>query len=244
MVVPGIRYQETGVRKKSLHIQRIIIGGVISFLLPDPCFLRSALAQNLGTHGVIYPIEEVNPIQIIQQKLKAMDDSGELKQRNIELQKKAQASIERPKPVESITRTTSSCIFIYDPAYVVKEDIYDQQGQIFAKKGKKINPLKNISLAQNLIFFDGDDPEQLSWAKEQLLTNTEIKPIRLILVRGGPLKLAEELNVPIYFDQGGILTKKLGIEHVPAVVRQENLHLKIEEIKLSPSRELIIEGDL
>ena len=35
---------------------------------------------------------------------------------------------------------------------------------------------------------------------------------------------------PVYFDQGGKLTEKLGIRHVPAVVVQEGLKLKISEI--------------
>jgi hypothetical protein len=34
----------------------------------------------------------------------------------------------------------------------------------------------------------------------------------------------------VYFDQQGVLTKKLGIQHVPALVSQEELRLRIEEI--------------
>ncbi|MBA3814614.1 MAG: type-F conjugative transfer system protein TraW [Alphaproteobacteria bacterium] len=204
--------------------------------------LNTAQAKDLGVHGAIAPIEEIDPLEIIQQKLKVMEDSGELKKRNLELQEKARASVERPKPVEGITRATISRTFIFDPTYIVKEDLYDHKGRVFAKKGTKINPLENISLSQNLVFFDGDDEEQLDWVKEKLSKNAEIKPIRLILVRGAPLKLAEEFEIPVYFDQGGILTTKLGIKHVPAFVSQVNLHLKIEEIVLPPSRESKVEG--
>jgi conjugal transfer pilus assembly protein TraW len=35
---------------------------------------------------------------------------------------------------------------------------------------------------------------------------------------------------PVYFDQGGVLTRKLDIRHVPAVVVQEGLKLKVSEI--------------
>ncbi len=215
---------------------------ITDYCLRQSCILSTAQAKSLGTHGAIAPIEEVDPIQIILQKLKVMETSGELKKRNVELQKKARASVERPKPVEGITRATISRTFIFDPTYIVKEDLYDHQGRVFSKKGSRINPLENISLFQNLVFFDGDDEEQLAWVKDQLAKNTEIKPIRLILVRGAPLKLAEELEIPVYFDQGGILTTKLGITHVPAFVSQVNLHLKIEEIVLPPSGELSVEG--
>ncbi|MBA3814895.1 MAG: type-F conjugative transfer system protein TraW [Alphaproteobacteria bacterium] len=227
MVVEKIKNHQRG-------IQLIIL---LSGMFTEACF-----AKDCGTQGVIYPIEEVDPIQIIQQKLKAMEDSGELKQRNLELQKKARASIERPKPVEGITRATISRTFIFDPTYIVKEDLYDHQGRVFAKKDTKINPLENISLSQDLVFLDGDDEEQLAWVKDQLTKNTGIKPIRLILVKGAPLKLAEDLEIPIYFDQGGTLTTKLGISHVPTFVSQVNLHLKIEEIVLPPSGELSVEG--
>lgn len=212
-------------------------------------FLQPLAARDHGTQGVIYPIEEQDPIQLIHQKLKVMEDSGELAERNIELQKRTQASVERPKPVQGIGKASKARIFTFDPTYVVNEDLKDHQGQIFAKKGSKINPLETVSLAQNLVFFNGDDVEQLLWIKEQLAQSqlsqpTETKPLKLILIQGAPLKLAEDLKIPVYFDQGWFLTKKLGISHVPAVVSQEGLQLRIEEVVLSPSRELSVEGDL
>lgn len=220
MVIPGTRNQVTGV-------VRMIFTVLVMIAFFDP-----VMAKNCGTHGVIYPIEEQDPIALIQKKLKFIQDNGELERRNLELQKIARASVERPQPVEGITKATKGRVFTYDPTYVVKEDLKDHQGQVFAKKGSKINPLETVSLSQNLIFFNGDDEEQLIWAKEQLAKSKEIKSIRLILVGGAPLKLAEELNTPVYFNQSGTLSKKLGIKHVPAVVSQESLHLRIEEILL------------
>jgi len=44
---------------------------------------------------------------------------------------------------------------------------------------------------------------------------------KLILVKGAPLALAEELNQAIFFDQGGILTKKRGIKHAPLRVSRK-----------------------
>lgn len=203
---------------------------------------NAAMARDLRSHGVIYPIEEQDPIAFIQQKLKVMEDSGELERRNLELQKRTRASVERPKPVEGMTKVIKGRIFYYDPTYEVKEDLYDHQGRIFAKKGSKINPLETVSLSQNLIFFDGDDSEQVDWVKDKFSKSIKNNSIRLILVHGAPLELSEELNIPVYFDQGGFLSKKLRIRHIPAVVSQEDKRLKIEEIKLSPSRELIVEG--
>lgn len=194
--------------------------------------LRILNAKSLGTRGVIDPIEEVDPIDLIQEKLKVMEKSGELKRRNLELQKKTQASVERPQPARGITKASKVRIFTFDPTYGVKEDLYDHQGRIFARKGTKINPLETVSLSQNLIFFDGDDKEQVAWLQERFSEFIETNSVRLIIVRGAPLELAEKLGIPVYFDQSGILSKKLGISHVPAFVSQENLRLRIEEIQL------------
>lgn len=233
-------------RKKFFRINfwhSIVI--ILFFLITDNLLLMTpALAQDLGTHGVIYPIEEQDPIALIQQNLKVMEDSGELERRNLEIQKRVRASIERPKPVTGITKVTKGRVFTYDPTYELKEDLYDHQGQIFASKGTRLNPLETVSLSANLVFFDGDDSEQLAWIKEKFAKSIKNNSIRLILVRGAPLKLAEELEVPVYFDQSGLLIKKLGIKNVPTVVSQEKLHLRIEEIKVFPSGELKTEGSI
>jgi len=197
----------------------ILLHCVTATLLP-------ALARDFGTHGTIYPIEEQDPIILIQQKLKLMEERGELEQRNKELQKITKAAVERPKPVEGITRAQESRTFYFDPTYVVEEDLKDHMGRIFYKKGTKINPLETINLAHDLLFFDGDDPEQKEWAVQKL----QNKRVRLILVKGAPLSLSEEWKVPVYFDQGGILVEKFKITHVPALVTQEGLRLRIEEV--------------
>ncbi|MBP6952029.1 MAG: type-F conjugative transfer system protein TraW [Alphaproteobacteria bacterium] len=194
-----------------------------------------ALATDLGTRGTIYPIEEQDPIVLIQSKLKRMEERGELERHHQELQKKTKAAIERPKPVEGITKARESRVVYYDPTYIVAEDIKDHTGHVFYKKGTKINPLETVTLSQELLFFDGDDEKQMAFAREKL----KERPVKLILVKGAPLTLSEHLKVPVYFDQAGLLTKKLGIDHVPALVVQKDLLLCIEEIDIkTPPSEL------
>ena len=144
-------------------------------------------------------------------------------------------AVERPKPVEGLSKALKSRVFTYDPTYVVPEDLKDHQGRIIHSKGTRLNPLETVTLSQSLLFFDGDDGDQVAFAKAKLKEKSKesLKEglIKLILVKGAPLALSEELKVPVYFDQLGLLTKKLGIRHVPALVMQEGLHLRIEEIK-------------
>lgn len=193
-------------------------------------------AKDFGVRGKIAPIEEQDPIVLIQSKLKTMEERGELELHNRELQKKTRMAIERPKPVEGISKAKETRIFYYDPTYVVPEDIKDHTGKIIHPKGTRLNPLETVIFSQGLLFFDGDDANQVTFAKETLKENPKENlkenSVKLILVKGAPLVLSEELKVPVYFDQSGLLTKKLGIYHVPALVTQESMRLRIEEINL------------
>ena len=47
---------------------------------------------------------------------------------------------------------------------------------------------------------------------------------------GSYLDLMRRWKRPVFFDQQGQLTDKLGIRHVPALVTQDGKRLKIEEI--------------
>jgi conjugal transfer pilus assembly protein TraW len=42
------------------------------------------------------------------------------------------------------------------------------------------------------------------------------------------------MRLPVYFDQQGLLIRRLGITQVPALVSQEGLHLRIDELEVTP----------
>jgi conjugal transfer pilus assembly protein TraW len=41
-------------------------------------------------------------------------------------------------------------------------------------------------------------------------------------------------QIPVYYDQAGLLTRRLGIVQVPALVSQEGPRLRIDELEVSP----------
>ena len=57
-------------------------------------------------------------------------------------------------------------------------------------------------------------------------------PLTPVLVGGSYLELMQAWQQPVYFDQAGRLTGRLGITHVPALVSQEGLKLRIDEMAL------------
>ena len=91
--------------------------------------------------------------------------------------------------------------------------------------GTSYNPLDHKSFGDPLIFIDGDDTDQVQWAISQ--------DAKIILVNGSPLKLEKVHKRSFYFDQGGVLTEKLGINEVPSRVSQEDKDLVIETIPLT-----------
>ncbi|KXS30377.1 MAG: Type-F conjugative transfer system protein TraW, partial [Candidatus Gallionella acididurans] len=46
-----------------------------------------------------------------------------------------------------------------------------------------------------------------------------------------PLDLMRKWKIQVFYDQGGTLTRRFGITHVPAIVRQEGKRLRIDELR-------------
>ena len=189
--------------------------------------VSSLSGKDFGVQGAIGSIDETDPRVLIFQRLKALESSGEIVRHQEELQKMTRARVNRPKPVVGITKAIETRIFEYDPTYVVPQDFKDHLGQVFARKGDRINPLETVSFQKAFLFIDGDDEEQVLWAKQKIGQG----PSRIVLVSGAPLELSGELKIPVYFDQGGSLTTRFNIKHVPASVHQEGLKLRITEEK-------------
>lgn len=179
-------------------------------------------AKDLGTCGTVYPIAEEDIIQYLKNKIAY---SGESWMK--EFQKSTLEKMKTPKPVSGITKAQEYRTFSFDPSITLTQDVIDHEGQIIAKAGTRINPLDHVSLDYEMIFFDGDDPAQCAFAREN-----KSKKSKWILIKGNPYDLEIQENYPVYFDQQGVLVQKFGIKKVPAKVSQEGSVLKIEEIAL------------
>lgn len=188
-----------------------------------------AHAENLGTFGATFPIAEENPVEMILKKLTHLSESGQLEQHQKNIQDLIKEKALNPDAVKGIQRAKKSNSRLYDPSITVPYDLKDQDGRIFHPAGTVVNPLKTHSLTKPLVFFNGEDPEQVRWALSQHHKNPRIK---LILVQGSPFKLSETHDITMYFDQAGTITQKLGITEVPTMVTQTDDNLQIDTIAL------------
>ncbi len=81
-----------------------------------------------------------------------------------------------------------------------------------------------------MIFLDGDDLAQLNWALAEYKNKKGLA--KLVLIKGAPLELMRQHDIPFYFDQAGRLSQYFKLKQVPATVHQENDQLMISEIKI------------
>ncbi len=191
-------------------------------------------AKDLGTYGEVWEIKEKDVVEEIQSKLSKMAANGLLEKHNKKILETTKQNINRPKAFENIKHTIIPREYRYDPTYSYPEDLKDHKGQVFYKAGTKVNPFDHISLPYELLLLDGDSKEHITWALDKY-KKSKIKPL-LILVKGEPLNLSKANDIHFYFDQYGHISKKLGIEQVPAVIRQDGKGLLIKEIKLKEEK--------
>ncbi|PCI01065.1 MAG: conjugal transfer protein TraW [Alphaproteobacteria bacterium] len=200
----------------------------------------TSAAKDFGVKGHTHQIIEQPFLQMIDERLQKVDmDKEQSKMISI-----AKDRVENPKPVEGVKPAKTGRVFHFDPTYILDEDAVLPCGKILHRAGTMVNPLAHMDLNRRLFFIDSREKMQIAWLKAQLNNplsdQKEIVEDRVILVGGSVLRLKEELGDEhinkVYFDQNGELTSKFGIKASPAIVVQDGLMLKIEEIKLYKNR--------
>ncbi len=206
----------------------------------SPVVRRSALvlallsgsvhAADLGTLGPTYGIAEPHLLDFIEQRLRDKERSGELQRLVQEAQTRGIESVKHPASVPGLSATQTARTFYVDPSFTLERNVVDAEGRLLFAAGTRKNPLEVVSLSKHLLFFDARDPRQVARARD-LLTRYEGK-LKPILTGGSYLDLMKAWRVAVYFDQQGTLTRRFGIRQVPALVSQEGLRLRIDEVLL------------
>lgn len=181
----------------------------------------SSQAENLGVFGETFEIEEEDLLEQILSKLRGLQNNGELERLTVEANRRVKNMILRPNQVQGVSYAETRREYLFDPSIIVTRDLFDDRGRIFACKGERFNPLDNVTM-RPLIFIDGENEKHIKWAVSKL-SDTKIyrhDQGKIILIKGSPLDLQKKLKQEIYFDQFGLLSRRLKIKHVPAIVYQ------------------------
>jgi conjugal transfer pilus assembly protein TraW len=188
----------------------------------------AAHAGNLGKIGPTYPIAEASFLDHIMARLREKERTGELARLEREAKVRAVQSVTNPNPVAGLRRAWAPRTHYFDPTFTLDRNVVDDKGALLFPAGLRKNPLEVVSMSKHLLFFDARDAAQVAKAREVVdLYHGRVKPI---LVGGSYLDLAKAWKTPVYFDQEGLLVRKLGITGVPAVVSQEGMRLRIDEV--------------
>ncbi|MDE2298498.1 MAG: type-F conjugative transfer system protein TraW [Burkholderiales bacterium] len=187
-------------------------------------------AADLGTIGPTYGIAEPHLLAFIEQRLRENERSGELQRLAEEARARSVAAVTQPTPVAGLRATETARTFYLDPSFTLDRNIVDPQGRLLFPAGTRKNPLDVVSLSKRLLFFDARDRRQVARARELVATyEGRVKPI---LTGGSYLDLMRAWRTPVYYDQQGVLTRRLGIQQIPALVSQDGLRLRIDEMVL------------
>ena len=182
----------------------------------------SVFAKDFGVRGPIFPIVELNPIEVIEKQLGDLDPS--------ELEKLLLQSADEGKlfvPIRGWVPTTQPRKFQYDPTYTIPQDIKDHKGRVLFKQGEKVNPLTLHPMEKTLLFIDGREAAQIHWALDE-----HPQPSKVILVAGSPNQLMKIHKRSFYFDQDAHLLKAFDIKQIPAAVTITGGKAWVEEINL------------
>lgn len=196
------------------------------------CIATGTKAQDLGQLGPVYPIREPHLLQQIEQKLREQVDSGEMQRRQTRATARAQRWLQRPPPITGLRTTQIPRSFYFDPSITLARNLLGARGELLFAAGTRLNPLDTVSLSKPLLFFDARDARQVLQARALLDQHQgQLKPV---LTGGAYLDLMRRWQTVIYFDQHGRLTQRLGITQVPALVSQDGLRLRIDELQVTP----------
>jgi len=187
-----------------------------------------AWPEDLGRVGPVYPVAEPDLLKLIEARLKAKQESGELARIEREFLDRSRQTIESPRPVDGLARTRAPRTFHYDPSVTAQDPVRDHEGRVLVAAGTRVNPLDYVSLSNHLVFFDARDRAQTRKALD--LHRLYQGRVRLILVGGSYIDFMRRHDMRVYYDQQGLLVQRLGIRQVPALVSQDGKRLRIDEI--------------
>jgi conjugal transfer pilus assembly protein TraW len=190
--------------------------------------MGNAFAKNLGIYGKTYLIAETDFLEFIQKKMQSLQTSGKWEQIQTQFKKRVEAHITRPHPTH-LPRAQEDKSWLFDPSIKVPDNIYDHQGLVIVKGGAIVNPLDTVSLHSTLLFFDGDDLEQIEWIKKE--SKKEGRGI-LILTSGSIKTTTAHLKQAVFFDLNAFLIQKFHIRALPAKVLQDGKKLRVCEVSI------------
>lgn len=157
-------------------------------------------AKDLGVHSRVYDIVEIDIRELLVASAARVDTE--------EIQEAVRSSAERyldNLPRRTTSRVASTQTRWLNPSFILDDDIrapvQNEEGEwewvVLYRKGTSFNPLSVQRPTNAMLFFDGDDEEQVEFVAAMI----EAYPSKVMPVEAtgaNPEKLAEQLGVPVF----------------------------------------------
>ena len=175
--------------------------------------------------GPLYPVIEQDLLSHIEAIVESRSQSGELAGQIQKAQKRALAYVNEPPAVRGLVAARRSSSYLLDPTVVLARNVVDAQGNVLHKAGTRINPLTHVDIERRMLLFDERNAGQMRLAKRMLDSDD---PPMAILVGGSPRRFFESTGARPYFDQGGVISRRLNLSEVPVLISQHGSKLRID----------------
>lgn len=197
------------------------------FLILSLSIAAPVMGQHLGVHGNLWEIQEEDAVSYIKRRIGELEKDGtvaDIRKKNTEEIKNAMLN---PRPVPGVSSATTDSIRYFDPSIVTNRAVVDAKGRVLFPAGTRVNPLMYGGLSKRLIFIDAREQNQVKFALSEVTKNPRDA---IILVGGSWVEVSKKLGSQAYYDQAGEMVRRFQLTKVPAIVSQDGLRLKIEEI--------------
>ena len=205
-----------------MKIKKSVIGGLIAIGLLSSA-LQNSFAEDLGVWGQTWPVAEPDLLDFIQDRLMQLQQSGQLENLAKVGQQQAKQALLNP-PLIALPTSRQDRVTYTRPVATLTHDVWLNVQAHYAA-GTKVYPLDAVKLHETLIFIDGRSDKQLACAKCEASHYPTVK----IILTGGNIPHAIKMLGRVYYDQNGMITSRLPIPAIPAVVNQVGNQLKIHQ---------------
>ena len=79
-----------------------------------------------------------------------------------------------------------------------------------------------------VLFIDGERDSEWEWLLEH--QKQDAGNAMVILLSGDVLAKIKDLGKRVYYDQGGVLSRRFDLQHTPTIVTQVNRQLQLQEV--------------
>lgn len=196
-----------------------------------------AQAEDLGTTGQVHSLDR-DAREQLKDVARRKEQSGELAAYWKAYRDKMEDAIRHPAPL-GVATSYARLSMVRELRFTLPSDYRNERGQVVAKAGTVIEPLKIQPLRSGLVFIDGRDQRQIQYAIER----GRKQPLKIVLTAGSPLDLRVKykdapwfnvIGIPFYFDQRKMIINNfkmlygIDLKSVPVVLTQQGEKLAIE----------------